>query len=155
MGISNNFNLKNAMLYGIKRVVRALYAPIQTFYRKIVRMVSPTSIVGKVSSDVKNEIKRVGKKPSSLKEYYAIGEHYIAKKIVYVLILILILLPVVYIKIVFPWVESRFLVKTMVINSLDMQGYTGKVRLVGDKELENVIFEGTLTDGRIQGQGVL
>ncbi|MCH5339593.1 MAG: hypothetical protein J1E03_12480, partial [Acetatifactor sp.] len=57
--------------------------------------------------------------------------------------------------IVFPWVQSRFLTKTMVIHSQDMEGYTGKVRLVGDLETDNVIFVGTLTEGKINGLGTL
>ena len=154
MRLSNSFNLKNAMNYGVKRVVRAVCVPFQVGYRKIVQLFSPTTIVGKVSSDIKQEIKKVGEKPKSLKGYYAIGERYVAKKLVYVLVLLAILLPVLWVKLAWPWVQSRFLTKTMVVNSQDMKGYSGKVRLLNTED-GTVIFEGTLTDGRINGEGSL
>ena len=87
MQLPSSFNLKNSMLYGIKRIVRAVSAPLQILYRKMVRIFSPTTIVGKVSGDVKKQIKQIGEKPASLKGYYAIGEKYVAKKLVYVLAL--------------------------------------------------------------------
>ena len=153
--MAGRFNIKNSLHYGVRRILRTVAAPVQLLYQKLFNLFSPDAIVGKVSADVRKEIRTVGEKPDSLKGYYAIGSRYVAKKLVYVLLLLLILLPALYVRFVFPWIESRFLVKTMVVNSVDMEGYTGRVRLVGDREQRNVIFEGTLTGGRIHGQGTL
>lgn len=103
--------------------------------------------------------KRIGEKPDSLKGYFSIGTRYVAKKLAFLLVLLVLLpallLPMLFFKLVYPFVESRFLTKTMVFHSEDTVGYTGKVRLVGDLEADNAIFIGALTEGRINGQGML
>ena len=99
--------------------------------------------------------RKIINKPDSLRGYLRLGERYVAKKLALVLVLFIIILPLSFIWLVYPWVQSRFLTKTMVIYSKDMEGYTGRVRLVEDLEAGNVIFTGTLTEGRINGQGTL
>lgn len=99
--------------------------------------------------------RKIVDRPNSLKGYLRLGERYVAKKIVFVFMLAAVLLPLPLLWIAYPWVQSRFLTKTMVFHSEDTEGYTGKVRLVSDLETENVIFLGTLTDGRINGLGTL
>ena len=138
--MAGGFHLKNSFHYGIKRILRAVSAPVQLLRQRLFNLFSPDAIMGRVSADVKKEIKSVGEKPKSLKGYYAVGDHYVAKKFLYVLLLLLILLPALYARFVFPFIESRFLVKTMVVNAADMEGYTGRVRLLGDKEQKNVIM---------------
>ena len=103
--------------------------------------------------------KKIGEKPDSLKGYLHLGKKYVAKKMAVVFVLLMVLLMALlflaFVWIVYPWIQSRFLTKTMVIHSQDTEGYTGRVRLVGDLEADNVIFVGTLTDGQINGQGTL
>lgn len=101
------------------------------------------------------ECSRVGDKPDSLKGYFSFGKRYVAKKLVIVLALLVIPIPLLFLWIVYPWIEAGFLTKTMVIDSVDVEGYTGKVRLVGDLEEDNVIFMGMLADGKYDGQGTL
>ena len=99
--------------------------------------------------------RKIVDKPNTLKGYLRLGKRYVAKKIAFVFMLAAVLLPLPLLWIAYPWVQSRFLTKTMVFHSEDTEGYTGKVRLVSDLETENVIFLGTLTDGRINGRGKL
>lgn len=99
--------------------------------------------------------RKIADKPDSLKGYLRLGKRYVAKKLALVAILLSVFLSLCLLWILYPWVQSRFLPKTMVIHSQEMEGYTGKVRLVGDLETDNVIFAGTLTEGRINGQGTL
>ena len=99
--------------------------------------------------------KKTVKKPDSLKGYLRLGKRYVAKKLAIVFTLLVVLFSLALLWIVYPWVQSRFLPKTMVICSQETEGYTGRVRLVGDLEADNVIFAGTLTEGQINGQGTL
>ena len=82
--MAGGFHLKNSLHYGVKRILRAVGAPVQLLYQKLFNIFSPDAIVGRVSADVKKEIRSVGKKPDSLKGYYAVGDRYVAKKLVYV-----------------------------------------------------------------------
>lgn len=99
--------------------------------------------------------RKIVDKPNSLKGYLRFGKRYVAKKMALVFLLTVILLLLSLLWIVYPWVQSRFMTKTMVFHSEDTEGYTGKVRLVSDPEADSVIFVGTLTEGRINGQGTL
>jgi len=69
----------------IKKMQRVTIAPFQMAWRKIIRMISPSSIMGKMSEDIRGEIKSVAKKPDSIRQYYLIGNRYVAKKLVYFL----------------------------------------------------------------------
>lgn len=93
--------------------------------------------------------------PGSLKGYFRMGKRYVAKKLAFVLTLFIILLPLSFLWLVYPRVQAGSLPKTMVIGSGDIEGYTGRVRLVGDLETDNVVFTGTLLEGRMDGQGTL
>ena len=103
--------------------------------------------------------RKIGEKPDSLKGYLHLGKKYVAKKMAIVffmlMVLLMVLLSLAFVWIVYPWIQSRFLTKTMVIHSQDIEGYTGRVRLVGDLETDNVIFVGTMTEGQFNGQGTL
>lgn len=94
-------------------------------------------------------------KPDSLKGYLRLGKRYVAKKLAFVTVLLFGLVILSLIWILYLWVQPQPLTKTMVIHSQDMEDYTGKVRLVGDLEADNVIFVGTLAEGRFNGQGTL
>ncbi len=118
-------------------------------------MTNPDAIVTTVINDVKKEAKDLTqKKPTSFKDYFIVGNYYIAKKLVLFSILAVIFLPLLYIRFLHPIVVSRFFTKTMVLNSNEQANYNGKVRLL-DREGGNVIFVGRLTDGRINGEGTL
>ena len=155
MYLPDFYYIKAKLKYGVKGVLWAVSAPFSRFGRKLANAFSSSSIMGRIGEDVMNEIQNIKEKPDSLKGYFAIGERYVAKKLVFVLALSVIILPLLFLKSAYPWVESRFLTKTIVINSEDMKEYTGKVRLVGDLQENNVIFVGTLTQGKINGYGTL
>ncbi|MCH5275794.1 MAG: hypothetical protein J1E65_08130 [Lachnospiraceae bacterium] len=102
--------------------------------------------------------KKIVNRPTSLKGYLRFGKRYVAKKLALCMIPVGILVPLFIIWIAYPWVQARFFTKvmeTMVLGSQDMEGYTGKARLVGDLEADNVIYVGTLTEGKMDGQGML
>lgn len=137
------------------KLKRALLMPFQTVYRKVRRILSPESFASQVVRDVR---KGIGKKEEiperSLKDYFSFGQYYVLKKVVYLLLLVCLILPVLYVKLVHPVVVSRFFTKTLVLNSAEMVGYTGKVRLVYE-EGGPLLFEGRMDKGRINGKGQL
>ena len=142
----------------VKRSGRALLMPFSMLYNRfrVARQMAknPSSLMNKASTDVVNQVRRLGEAPQSISEYKGLGEVYVAKKLLFVLILAAILLPAVVINFLFPVVQSRFLTKTMPVDSVQAREYTGKVRLT-DRNTGTVLFKGRLEEGRINGDGTL
>ena len=113
------------------------------------------TIIEKVSEDIREEVKDVGRKPNSLTGYYLIGSRYIAKKVIYFCLLGIVVGAALFVQFGFPWIQAKFLTRTFVVNSEDMFGYTGRVRLLADKTGRNVLFTGQMEEGRITGRGTL
>lgn len=106
-------------------------------------------------------LRRIAGRPGSLKGYLRFGKRYIAKKLVYLLTLIILLLSLIFILLIYPWLQTRLDAQnqpdtpTMVVGSQEAEGYTGSVRLVDDLETDNVIYVGSLLEGKMDGQGTL
>ncbi|MCH5281444.1 MAG: hypothetical protein J1E61_08230 [Lachnospiraceae bacterium] len=104
-------------------------------------------------------LKKVIDKPDSPKGYFRIGKHYIAKKAAVALslsiLLGMMLLVLIFIKIGYPFIQSRYLTKTMIVGTEETKDYTGKVRLIEDAETENLRYTGRLTEGKMDGEGTL
>ena len=106
-------------------------------------------------------LRRIVGRPGSLKGYLRLGKRYIAKKLVFFLTLIILLPSLLFILLIYPWLQTRLDVQTqpdtptMVIGSQDTEGYTGPVRLVDDLETGNLIYVGSLLEGQMDGQGTL
>ena len=59
MKFTNNFKfLKEAQTFG-NRILQLLAAPFQMVYRKVMQKISPSSMLSKVSEDVREEIKNI------------------------------------------------------------------------------------------------
>ena len=100
-------------------------------------------------------IRKIVDRPGSLKGYLRLGKRYIAKKLVLIITLLILLLPLLFIRLIYPFLQTRSDIQTMVLGSPEMEEYTGPVRLVGDLDVDNVIFVGTLLEGKMDGQGTL
>lgn len=128
--------------------------PASNLYRKVKTLVQPSSIARRATNDVLQEVKTLKKPPQTLKAYVLIGEHYIAKRLLFILLLFAIVLPALFINYAYPVIEQKFLVNTMPIDSDEIPGYTGKVRLI-DRNTGTLLFAGRLDNGRINGKGTL
>lgn len=138
-----------------RRLSHILTAPFQVAFRKAKRMVSPESFSSKVLSDVRKGInQKKNKKERTIGDYFSFGHYYVLKRMVYVVLLLLAILPVLYVKLLHPILISQFFTKTMVINSTEMVGYSGKVELVSQDD-GTLIFQGKMEEGRINGKGQL
>ena len=118
-------------------------------------MVSQESFSSKVLSDVRKGInQKKKKKERTIGDYFSCGHYYVLKRMVYVILLLSAVLPVLYVKLLHPILVSQFFTKTMVINSHEMVGYSGKVELVSQED-GTLIFKGEMEEGRINGKGQL
>lgn len=54
---------------------------------------------------------------------------------------------------IFPLIESRYLVKTMAVDSKSIKGYNGRVKLV-KPGTDQVIWKGTMEEGALNGYGI-
>ena len=124
-----NSGLSGAFKLFFRKFERIFAAPISMRVRKIKQKLNPQGIASRVAADIGRSVKNIGEKPASIKEYYLIGDHYVAKKAVYAFMIVLILLAVLFIKFAYPWLISSFFTKDMWISSSFASGYFGKVRL--------------------------
>ncbi len=151
----DGFNLQRILRFNSQRMVRIVTMPLTNGYRRLRRYLNPNGISTKVMGDVRKGFKKtISGKPSSLKDYFALPNYYVAKKLVFVIVLLMILLPVLYIKYAHPYITSHFFTATMTVNAAEMSGYTGKVRLLLPSNGQ-LVYEGPLSDGRVTGEGVL
>lgn len=154
MKLFNSSNFKDSMDIYLRRMGRTLSMPASNLYRKVKTLVQPSSIARRATNDVMQEVKSLKKPPQTLKAYVLIGEHYIAKRLLFILLLLAIVLPALFINYAYPVIEQKFLVNTMPIDSDEIPGYTGKVRLI-DRNTGTLLFAGRLDNGRINGEGTL
>lgn len=138
----------------VKKLVHTLFDPISNAAQLITQKVSTQSVAQKAASDVSEEIKNLSRPPETLEQYILFGSHYVAKKVFYIMLLLVIVAPALFINYAWPTVRSRFFTRTMPIDSADIADYTGKVRLT-DRSTGTVLFEGELDSGRINGFGRL
>lgn len=155
MRFTNETGLLQVLKYSSQRLTRIMTVPVTNAYRKLRRVLNPNGFTTRIMSDVRKGSKELlAGQPQSLKDYIAVGNYYIAKKLVFLAAVGLILLPVIYLKFVHPFLLTHFLTNTMVINSAEMAGYTGKVKLLSGTG-GTVLYKGPLTGGRITGEGTL
>ncbi len=151
----NEFDLFRILRFNAQRLIRIVTIPLSNTYRKFRRFLNPNGFSTKVLGDIRKSFRKsISAKPSSLKDYFALPRYYIAKWVVFIAVLAVILLPVLYLKYVHPVVLAKFFTKTMVINTAEMSGYTGKVILLSPGT-GKAIYQGPLSEGRVTGQGIL
>ena len=78
----------------LKKCQRIFVAPVSMFFRKITRKLNPQNIASKVASDVKQSVKGLTAKPTSIKEYFLIGDKYVAKKLVWAIAIAVLLIAI-------------------------------------------------------------
>ena len=138
--------LKDSIDVSLKRMGRVLFMPVTSAMRTARMFTQPSSIARKASNDVMGEIKKLKEPPSSLAEYVDGGSHYIARRLLYLLILAALILPALFINFAWPVLQSRFFTRTMPVDSAVAASYTGKVsRTVGPCFLREVWIRAGLT----------
>ena len=140
MKFGNSSDFKSSMDTYIRRMGRTFMMPVTTLVRKGKNMVQPNSIARRATNDVMQEVKKLKEPPRTIKAYVFFGEHYIAKRLLYLLVLLAIVLPALVINYIYPVIQSRYLVKTMPVDAEGIAAYTGKVRLT-DRATGNVLYE--------------
>ena len=150
-----NYEFFSAFKLFFKKFQRIFITPIYLFWRNILRKLNPQNIVSKMAVDVKDGVKGITAKPNNIKQYIIIGDRFVAKKLLLFLFIILIIIVILVIKFLVPWLVSMFFTKSMWINSSEAVNYSGKVRLYDTPALEKLIFEGSLSNGLVQGTGTL
>ena len=154
MKFGNSSDFKSSMDTYIRRMGRTFMMPVTTLVRKGRNLAQPNSIARKATNDVMQEVKKLKEPPKTIQAYVFFGEHYIAKRLLYLLVLLLLVTPALVLNYVFPLIQSKFLVKTMPVDSVGIASYSGKVRLT-DRDTKTLLFLGDMEDGRLSGSGQL
>ena len=144
----------NMVYTAVIRVMRTVTMPVQSAIRYVRNAFTGQSVARKAANDVTESVKNLTKPPESIREYVDAGQYYVARVVVYLMLLVLIVTPALILNYVVPPVRARFFTRTMPIDSVDIPSYTGKVRLT-DRSSGTVLFEGALQSGRINGFGKL
>lgn len=151
----NGERVRKTLRYFARRTERALSVPVKKKVSVVREFFAFGETAETAASDIREKYEEiVTAKPSAEKDYVALGRCLAAKKLLY---LIGILIPAAAIGIavwIAPFLQSKFFTKTMEVNSPEMYRYTGKVCLVAPGT-ETVLFSGRLEDGRITGRGRL
>ena len=155
MRFTNETGLMQVLKYSSQRLTRILTVPLTNGYRKLRRVLNPNGFTTRVMADVRKGGKDlITGRPQSLKDYFSMGNYYVAKKLVFLIAVLVLVLPILYLKFLHPVIRSNFLTVSMVVNSGEMVGYTGKVELLSAKG-GTVLYRGPLSEGRITGEGAL
>ena len=155
MRFTESAGLMQTLKYSAQRLSRILTVPVTNSYRRVRRVLNPNGFTTRVMADVRKGGKElVSGKPTSLKDYFAVGNYYLAKKVVYIAAIVILVLPILYLKFLHPVIRTHFLTTDVVVNSAEMACYTGKVRLRAAQG-GAILYRGPLSEGRITGQGAL
>lgn len=155
MNFRGNFNLMTSVRLVSRRLVQIVAMPVNQAYRRMRRSLGSRGLASAVSNDVRNGVKKLfAPKEPSLKDYVALPRYYVSKKLILVLVILMILLPVIFLRFVYPAVQQHFLTRTMYINTEEMYGYTGKVKILS-RDADQVLYKGQMENGRITGDGIL
>lgn len=92
-------------------------------------------------------------KPSSEKDYFRLGKTYIAKKLLFIILIVILIVLFVFNRFIYPWAEGRFWTPEIVINSGKFYTYSGQARIL-DKD-ERVLYVGRLDKGKLTGEANL
>ena len=87
----------------VKRALHTVVDPVSNTAQSMTKKASTDSIAQKAASDVNEEIKNLSRPPESLDQYILFGSHYIAKKVFYILLLLVIAAPALFIN--YAWME--------------------------------------------------
>ncbi len=95
-----------------------------------------------------------GKKPTKRADYFETKRLFVAKSLIVIILLILILLAVLFYFLLWPLLRSAFFTGHLWQEDEAVPGYSGKVVLYYDEPKEHPLFQGSLEDGVMQGQGI-
>ena len=155
MRFTNQTSLMQVLKYSSQRLTRILTVPVTNGYRKLRRVINPNGFTTRVMSDVRKGGKEIIEgKPRSLADYFSFGEYYIAKKLVFLIAVLMLVAPVLFLKYLYPVIRQNLLTVPMEVNSTERMGYTGKVKLLSDSG-SVVLYKGRLEEGRATGKGLL
>ena len=98
-------------------------------------------------------------KPSKKEDYLTFKRHYVAKKLIVIIVILCIVTPYAFYTYALPFIVQKFGTATFIEASKQIEGYNGKVKIITGQKNKNekpvCIFKGKLQDGKRQGEGEL
>jgi hypothetical protein len=111
----------------------------------------------KIEKNIQDTMSKIGtyilSKPTTLKDYIKLGGTYISKKFILKVIVVMGLIFLGLTNVIIPYLEGRFWAKTVTVNSNQYYEADGKVKVLDMND--NLIYTGSMANGRITGQGKL
>lgn len=98
---------------------------------------------------VREQVKSMTRRPSSLKDYVRVMGVYISKRFLGLSVIAVVLAVTLISTVIYPWLEGRLWTPTIQLNSSKMASYTGPARITND--VGTVIYYGDVVNGQLTG----
>lgn len=146
--------MQSLLEYIIKVTKNAVLRPFRLLYRQIRKRLFLKNRVGRfIKGAVKGAQKSALNKPNSKAAYVKAGRRYISKRMLVIFVIILVLLPIAFVKLILPMAAGKLYTPTYMITDERIKGFNGKVRLTS--QTGRLLFEGKMQDGYAEGGGIL
>lgn len=140
--------------YMARRTYNAVVLPAKQKLLRVKRSFVQPGLREYIKKDMKEKREELALRQPSVSDYVAVGSRLIAKRLLYIIGVVLPLAAIAIVLWIVPFLCSRFYTETMELNAPEMYQYTGKVCLLAPGS-QRILFEGRLLDGRITGPGRL
>ena len=142
----------NTLANSFRTIIRVLKNAILRPFRVIGAKIKTLFNVNKVVTQIPGIVKKVPEifnaKPEKRRDYFDWKYFYIAKKLIFLLVILAVTLPLLIIYVLVPVFTRWFGTKNFVIGDSDLGGYNGKVIVYYDDQFKQVYFNGTMKDGQ-------
>lgn len=91
-------NLYHTFQKSLSRTIKVLTAPVYALARKTKTLLSPQSLFRKASNEVITGVKQLKEPPTSLQDYTLVGSYYVAKKLLFLLVVVGLALPTLFLQ---------------------------------------------------------
>lgn len=146
-------SLLASLKMGYRMVKNAITRPFRTLWYRTRRATSIGRQVSKVVPQVTKGLTKIKLKPEKREDYIDAGPVYVAKSLIFVIIITLAALFVLGYFVVWPFVQSRYLTANLYVSDRKVEEYSGRVRLYSDRDKKVLIFSGRLKSGLKTGNG--
>ena len=133
----------------MSKVMRRQFDNVVKSMRRVTKFLSkPYQIINKF---IRGMIKTIFLPPQEKSDYFPIGQRFVAKKVIFLTLALVAVGAFLLGNYVIPAMEGVYWAPTITLNSGKFHTFSGKAKVV--TENRQLIYEGTLQDGRFTGRG--
>lgn len=132
------------------QIARIIARQINNISKKFVRVLK---LLAKpmvyLNNYVRQQVKAIIRPPSQKSDYIHIAGYYLAKRTLGIVSIGVVAVVTLFTTVLYPWMEGRFWVPSITLNSSKMASYTGPAKVKND--VGTIIYAGDVAAGRLTG----